>query len=197
MKMARVLGIAESFSLNQPLSFLSGVVMRRDFAVDGVSITTITVGGSDATDMIIKLYSGMRRNDISAIMINGCVLSMYNIVEAGTVSSQTGLPVVCIASSEGRDLEGGMTSHGNFSKVEQYRSLGRQARARLKTGYDIWVRAFGLELNDAVNLLNEYTVSGRVPEPVRVARLISSACLRASAKGACGKRVNSADQKGI
>ncbi|MGC8661025.1 MAG: DUF99 family protein [Nitrososphaeria archaeon] len=178
MRMARVLGIAESFSLNPPLSFISGVVMRRDFAVDGVSITTITVGGSDATDRIIKLYREMRRNDISAVIISGCVLSMYNIVEAGTVSSQTGLPLVCIASREGKDLESVMNLHGNFDKVKPYRSLGKQAHAKLKTGYDIWLRAFGLELNDAVDLLNAYTVAGRVPEPVRVARLISSACLR-------------------
>lgn len=178
MKMARVLGIAESFYLNPPLSFLSGVVMRRDFAVDGVSITNITVGGSDATESVIKLYREMRRNDISAIIINGCVLSMYNIVEAVIVNKQTGLPVVCIASREGRDLESGITLHGNLNKVEPYRSLGKQLHAKLETGYDIWVRVFGIEINEAVDLLNTYTVTGRIPEPVRVARLISSACLR-------------------
>ncbi len=180
MKMARAMGIAESFSLNSPLSFLSGVVMRRDFNIDGVIITTITVGGSDATDSVIKLYEKMHRNDISAIIINGCVLSMYNIVEASRVNHQTTIPVVCIASREGKNLENIMASHSELSRIESYLSLGKQSRTKLKTGYDIWIRAFGLDLNEAVNLLNAYTVTGRVPEPVRVARLISSACLRNS-----------------
>ncbi|MEM0097309.1 MAG: DUF99 family protein [Conexivisphaerales archaeon] len=177
MRMARVLGIAESFSISPDISFLSGVVMRRDFIVDGVSITKITVRGSDATEKIIKLYSEMHRNDISAMIINGCVLSMYNIVEAGTINSMTGLPVVCIARRKGKDLEGGITSHGNLDKVKAYRSLGRQSQAKLKTGYDIWLRVFGIELNDAIKMLNAYTIDGRVPEPIRIARLISSACL--------------------
>ncbi len=178
MKMARVMGIAESFSINPPLSFISGIVMRRDFNVDGAAIASITVSGSDATDKVIDMYRKMKRNDISAIIINGCVLSMYNIVEAEKVKEQTSLPVVCIASREGKNLENTMVLHNDVNKIEAYRRLGKQSCIMLKTGYYIWVRAFGLNLNEATNLLNLYTITGRVPEPVRVARLISSACLK-------------------
>jgi len=178
MKMARVMGIAESFSLNPPLSFISGIVMRRDFNIDGAAIANITVNGSDATDKIVDMYKKMHRNDISAMVINGCILSMYNIVEAERIKEQTSLPVVCIASREGKNLENTMALHNEINKIEAYRKLGRQSGIMLKTGYHIWVRVFGLNLSEAASLLNSYTINGKVPEPVRVAGLISSACLK-------------------
>ncbi|MGC8557490.1 MAG: DUF99 family protein [Nitrososphaeria archaeon] len=182
MKMARVLGIAESFSLEPALSYLAGVVMKRDLTIDGVSVTNITVRGSDASSSIVNMYRKMKRNDISAIIVYGCILSMYNIVEGDAISAQTGLPVICMASKEGKNLEQTLMSHGNDHKVESYKSLGKQTSIKLKTGFTSWVRAFGLSIEEATNIINTYVMFGRVPEPVRVARLISTACLRNALK---------------
>jgi endonuclease V-like protein UPF0215 family len=56
--------------------------------------------------------------------------------------------------------------------------LGERQRVRLKTGYEVFVRARGASLDEARILLNKFTLDGRVPEPVRVARLAARAARR-------------------
>ena len=50
----RGLGIAESFKQNSEKSILAGIVMRRDFVIDGFVFGSTTISGNDATDEIIK-----------------------------------------------------------------------------------------------------------------------------------------------
>ena len=53
----RVLAIAESFKKEKSNSILTGVVMRKDFIIDGVIFGKATIGGTDATQNIIDYVS--------------------------------------------------------------------------------------------------------------------------------------------
>ena len=66
----RVLGVAESFVRDFPSSVLAGVVMRGDFYIDGISLSSATVGGMDATRGVIELFKGLARDDLNVIFIN-------------------------------------------------------------------------------------------------------------------------------
>ena len=77
----RVLAIAESFKKGNPNSVLSGVVMRKDLVVDGVAFENTTIEGDDATEKIISLYKNFHRNDINFLLLDGLIISMYNIVD--------------------------------------------------------------------------------------------------------------------
>jgi len=61
----RGLAVAESFRQNSEKSILSGIVMRRDFLIDGFVFGTTTLNGNDATDAILKMYDDLDRPDIS------------------------------------------------------------------------------------------------------------------------------------
>ncbi|MDD3374042.1 MAG: DUF99 family protein, partial [Methanoculleus bourgensis] len=76
----RVLGIAESYS-GREQSTLAGVVMRKDLLIDGVAFARVTVGGTDATDAIIRLFTGLGRQDVNLMMISGSVIAWYNIID--------------------------------------------------------------------------------------------------------------------
>ena len=78
----RGLAIAESFRQNSPKSILSGVVMRRDFLIDGFVFGSATLEGNDATQTILKMYDDLKRPDISYVLISGLIISMYNIIES-------------------------------------------------------------------------------------------------------------------
>jgi len=178
----RCLGISESFRKNHPLSVLAGVVMRRDRIVDGVSITYITVGGLDATEGVIRLFRGLRRNDISFVMLNGCIISWYNIVDLERVYEEVGVPLICVTYEESSGLEDVIKKR--FPKdcevrLELYRKLGRRELIVLKTGYPVYVRYYGLEKWQVRELLNAFTLCGRQPEPLRVAALVARAVVRA------------------
>jgi endonuclease V-like protein UPF0215 family len=168
-----VLGIAESFKKSGKKSTLAGVVMRRDLIIDGMVFGSATIEGDDATDSIILMHRSLARDDVSCILLDGLVISMYNIIDGGRVMAETGLPVLAITFEDSKGLEGSIRHHfRNWqSKLEQYERLGRREKVTLKTGKNLFIRCWGLSQKRAVATLNSFTLQGSVPEPIRVAKL--------------------------
>jgi endonuclease V-like protein UPF0215 family len=169
----RVLGIAESFKKSGKKSTLAGVVMRRDLVIDGMVFGSATIEGDDATDSIVSMHRSLAREDINCILLDGLVISMYNIVDGERVAAETGLPVLAITFEDSKGLEDSIKHHfRNWqSKLEQYQRLGRREKVTLKTGKNLFIRCWGLSLKRAVAILNSFTLQGSVPEPIRVAKL--------------------------
>ena len=63
----RGLAIAESFRQNSSKSVFAGIVMRRDFVIDGFVFGSATLEGDDATDTILEMYNKLQRPDISYV----------------------------------------------------------------------------------------------------------------------------------
>ena len=171
--------MAESFRRSAKKSILAGVVMRRDLIVDGVAFCMATVEGDDATGAIIKMYQSMRRGDINCILLDGLVISMYNIIDGNKIAEQTGLPVIAITFEDSQGLEGAIKHH--FAdwqgKLEQYQKLGTRERATLRTGKTLFIRYWGTSQKKAVSMLNSFTLQGAVPEPIKVAKLAARALM--------------------
>lgn len=172
----RVLGVAESFEKGMTNSILAGVVMRSDFIMDGISISRCTVGGMDATESIISLYRKLNRTDINAIMLSGCIISWYNVIDLHRVYEEIGRPLVCITYEESygiRDFFIKNFPEDWMRRVEVYERNGSRTSVKLKTGYSLFVRAFGMDLSDAKKLLDRFTLHGRIPEPIRLSKMIA------------------------
>ena len=175
----RVLGIAESFVRSDPISILAGVVMRADLRVDGLAYAQATVGGDDATEAVLNLYRQLDRTDVNALLLSGLAISWFNIIDLKEISERTQKPVICLTYEESPGLEDYIREY--FPKPEEklhrYEVSGERSCVLLKTGFQVYVRAFGATIGDTRILLNKFTRDGRVPEPVRVARLAARACL--------------------
>jgi endonuclease V-like protein UPF0215 family len=169
----RVLGIAESFKKSGKKSTLAGVVMRRDLIIDGMAFGSATIQGDDATDSIISMHRSLARDDINCILLDGLVISMYNIVDGERVAAETGLPVLAITFEDSKGLEGSIKRHFEDwqYKLEQYQGLGTREKITLKTGKNLFIRYWGLSQKRALATLNSFTLQGSVPEPIRVAKL--------------------------
>ncbi len=173
----RALGVAESFRQGDRSSVLAGVVMRSDFLMDGVALGRTEVGGDDATKSIAALHRRLRRNDINVVLVSGAILSLYNIVDADSLSRKTGLPVICLTYKETSGIEGSIRRHfpeGADAKLEAYRRLGERTGVKLRTGHRVFVRSAGLDGREKP-VLDAFTMQGSVPEPVKVARLLARA----------------------
>ncbi|UVS69228.1 endonuclease dU [Nitrososphaera viennensis] len=176
----RVFAVAESFRKTAKSSVLAGVVMRRDLVVDGMAFGRATIGGDDATGAIVSMYRSLGRDDVNCILLDGLVISMYNIVDGCQVSQDTGMPVIAITFEDSKGLEGAIRHHfpqGWEEKVEQYRRIGERERVALKTGKPLYIRCWGITQKRAVSLLDAFTLQGAVPEPVRVAKLAAKSAL--------------------
>ncbi len=168
----RALGIAESFT-GRAYSVLAGVVMRKDLRIDGFAVARVTVGGSDATNAVIRIIQSLRRNDLNLIMLSGCVISWFNIIDPAIVATSFGIPVICVSYEESDGLVQEITQHfpGDETRMEAYKRLGERTGVRLHTGYTVYIRGWGISTDDAAILCNEFTLDGGVPEPLRVARI--------------------------
>lgn len=177
-KAIRALGVAESFRPGDSESVLAGVVMRTDLVVDGFAIGAATVGGDDATRSVLRMYKGLKREDVNLIILSGCVISRYNIIDIDGVSRASGLPVVCLTYNETAGIEDAIRR--NFphpeERLKMYADLGSRKPVLLSTGHRVFVRTAGISDADAKKVLDAFTLQGVLPEPVRVAKLLARVC---------------------
>lgn len=170
----RALGIAESFS-GRTCSTLAGVVMRKDLRIDGFAFGKVTVGGMDATDGILGMVRDLDRRDINVIMLSGCVIAWFNVIDPARISHETGIPVICVTYEDSDGLEADIRHHfpGDAERIAAYRQLGERLPVVLHMHQTIFLRAWGMGLDDAMKLCKDFTLEGKIPEPLRVARLCS------------------------
>jgi hypothetical protein len=173
----RVLAIAESFSKEvKDRSVLAGVVTRKDRVIDGFALTEITVGGMDATDGVLELFKSLDRNDINLIMLNGCVVAWFNVIDLTRLHETVKLPLICVTYEESQGLEKYFKEYfpgDSERRIDIYEKNCRRREALLHTGYKVFIREVGLEFDDAVRLLNAFTIQGGLPEPLRLAKLLA------------------------
>ncbi len=176
-KGVRVLGVAESFEKTETRSIMAGVVMRGDLRIDGFSVCTPTVGGSNSTEELVSMFSRLNREDIRAWMLGGSVVSWFNIVDISTLYEKTDTPVICVSYHPSEGIEKYLKEY--FPKDWKVRcdlleKTGPRKLIQLRTSHSLYISVAGIGVSRARNLLDKLTIDGRVPEPVRVARTIAA-----------------------
>src|SRR5688500_7925970 len=175
----RVFGVAESFTKNSTFSTRGGVVLRRDMLIDGVVLGRTLVGGNNATNQIISMFKKLDRTDVNCIMLNGLIISIYDVVAGEKIHESTGIPVIGVTYQDSPGIEerffDNFDSSEAIRRVEAYRKLGIRERATLKTGMRVYVRSWGISSTQRLQLLNSFIIQGKIPEPLRIARLVSRA----------------------
>lgn len=172
----RGLAIAESFRLGEKMSNLAGVVMRRDFIIDGFVFGTSTIEGDDATDSILQMHHDLGRDDISFVIISGLIISMYNIVDIKKIQDKLKIPVIGVTYEDSKGIEDAIKYHfpdSYQSKIDKYKSLGPRTKISLHTGHDLYVRTEGCTTQETKRLLDAFTLQGAIPEPLRVAQMLA------------------------
>lgn len=174
----RVLGIAECFDKRKRKSILAALSYRRDGYVDGVYLTWVTVGGLDATEKIVSLVKSTERKDFNVLMLNGCIISWFNVVDLEALYKETGTPVICLSYEESGGLEEYIREYfpGDEVRLEMYRRLGKRELVYVKsTGSYVYARYVGISKAEVRELLSLVTKHGKVPEPLRLAQAVARA----------------------
>lgn len=177
----RCLAIAESFRQNSKQSILSGLIMRRDFVIDGFVFGSAALEGNDVTDQILSMYEKLHRSDINYLMISGLVVSMYNVVDIKKLHLTLQIPVIGVTFNESFGLEDAIKHHFPKSfelKINEYKKLGKRERITLHTSHDLFVRYEGCTIYEVKQLLNELTLQGSIPEPLRISKLLANSLLQ-------------------
>lgn len=173
----RGLAIAESFKHGDKKSKLAGIVMRRDYVIDGFVFGSCTVEGDDATDAIIKMHAKLERADINFILISGMIIALYNVIDIKQITKETRLPVIGVTYKTSSGIKDAIEHHfpnSSKSKITQYEKLGTRSQIKLPTGHTIYIRTEGCTTKEAQKILNDFTLQGSVPEPLRIAHLLAN-----------------------
>jgi endonuclease V-like protein UPF0215 family len=156
--------------------------MRRDLIIDGMVFGSVTIRGNDSTQNILSMLKSLKRNDVNCIMLDGLIISMYNIIEGEEIREKSGVPVIAVTFKDSQGLEGTIQRHfpNDSFKLEQYHKLGQRDQILLKTGKFIFVRYWGLNPKEASAIVNSFTLQGSIPEPIRIAKLAARASMRSN-----------------
>ncbi len=170
----RVLAVAESFSREDNQSIVAGVVMRGDFRIDGFGICRPKVGGTDSTSVLVSLFQRLERPDIRAWMLGGSVISWFNIIDIVELHEATEVPVVCVTYNPSEGIEKYLKEYFPADwepRLQKMERAGPRMEVTLKTGHVIYLSVSGLSKTRAKQLVDQFTLDGKVPEPIRVARI--------------------------
>ena len=168
----RALGIAESYA-GLEHSTLAGVVMRKDLRIDGFCFGRVRVGGTDATDTVLRMIRDLDRRDINIVLLSGCVIAWFNVLDLGRIADESKIPVICVTYEESDGLLDDLRYHfpGDEARIQAYLRLGERVPLDLGNHRTIYLRAAGIGYADAARFCRDFTLEGKIPEPLRVARL--------------------------
>lgn len=170
----RALGIAESYT-GRKESTLAGVIMRKDLRIDGFCSGRVTVGGMDATTTINRMIDNLDRHDINVILLSGCVISWYNVIDIDNIADVSGTPVICVTYEDSEGLLDGIRRNfpGDEVRAHAYLRLGEREPVDLGANRIVYLRTAGIGHADAGRFCRDFTLEGKIPEPLRVARLLA------------------------
>ena len=177
----RGLAIAESFRPNTTKSILCGIVMRRDFIVDGVVFGETTIKGDDATEKILQMFKELDRPDVSYLLISGLILSLYNIVDIKKIHNVLKIPVIGLTYRESYGIENSIKHNFPDSfefKIKNYSNLNNREKININKTSEAFVRFEGCTIHEVQYLLKNLTLRGSIPEPIKVAKLIANSLIK-------------------
>ncbi len=181
-KGVKILGIAcSSFNrLEDKFVPIYGVVYRGASLFEGVLKTSIEVDGEDATEKIqAMIEQSTHSKQLKLIMTRGITIAGFNYIDIKKLYEKTGLPVLSVVDRK-----------PNFEKIrsaiknvtnweERYQVITNSGLIREIQSAEgeepVFIQSIGFEDDEIATFLTKVTVVGRIPEPIRVARLIALA----------------------
>ena len=183
----RVVGIDDSpFVFKNGRVLVVGVVMRLPDYVEGVMKTECTIDGTDANDALEEMISGSRFSEqLKLIMIDGVALGGFNVVDIFRLYEKTRIPCVTVTRDRPDMVMVGNALKAHFPDWEKrLEIITKQELTAIPTAHKpIHVSTAGIDVEGASRLIWECTVRGNIPEPLRIAHLISSAMIKGESRG--------------
>ena len=141
----------------------------------------ITVDGLDATE---KLVSMLRRWSFDVVMLAGVSFAGFNLVDPTVVFEEFKKPVVVISRTKPNNIS---VKNALYQHFEDWR-IRWAIFEKLGPIYEVVSRpnepplygeVTGAELGWVTRLIRSMSICSRVPEPLRVARLVARGLTRA------------------
>jgi endonuclease V-like protein UPF0215 family len=153
--------------------------------VDGLAFGGCTVGGTDATAAVVRLFDRLGREDVRRLLLAGIAPARFNLLDLDAIHAATDRPTIAVSFAESPGLEPALRAAFDgdalAGRLAIYRSLPDRRRVETDAG-PLFVRAVGTDHDDAARIVRTLTADRR-PEPLRVAGIAAAAHREAADRG--------------
>jgi endonuclease V-like protein UPF0215 family len=171
-----VVGVEDgSFQKGITRKALLAAVLLKGVEIENIKLVKIVVDGLDATEKIARILNGW---NFEAIMLAGVSFAGFNIINPTVIYEEFRKPVVIISRTkpDNKAVKQALQRHFEDWRIrwEVFKKLGLIHKVAVLSGEPpVYVETLGADINWASSLIRALSVCGRIPEPIRVARLIA------------------------
>ena len=155
-------------------------VLLHGMRIEDFRAVAVTVDGLDASEKLVSMLRGL---SFDAIMLAGVSFAGFNLIDPVFIFEVFSKPVIVVSRTRPDNLavKGALFRHFEdwqirwrvFEKIGPIHEV-----VSMPSEPPLYVEVVGADLNWTSDLIRAFTVCSRVPEPVRVARLIAQGLTR-------------------
>jgi len=171
-----IVGVEDgSFQKGTTRRTILAAVLFKGLDIEKIRITKITVDGLDATEKLMEILNGWK---FAAVMLAGASFAGFNIIDPTTIHEKFEKPVIIVTRTKPDNdaVHCALKTHFKDWRIrwKVLEKLGSFHKVVVLTdGPPIYVETIGVGVKRACNVIQSLSVCCRVPEPIRVARLIA------------------------
>ncbi|MGQ9529951.1 MAG: endonuclease dU [Candidatus Bathycorpusculaceae bacterium] len=154
---------------------LLAAVLVRGTKIENVKIIKITVDGLDATE---KLANLLKEWEFDGIMLAGVSFAGFNLIDPIVMYEEFQKPITIISRTRPNNKAVKRALERHFEDWEirwrVFQKLGPVYKIFVQEGEaPLYIETVGASVKWASEMVRAFSFCGRVPEPIRVARLIA------------------------
>lgn len=171
-----VVGVEDgSFQKGLTLKTFLAAVLFRGTRIEDIQVGRITVDGFDATEIISKILMNWT---FEAVMLAGISFAGFNVIDPFLIYEKFTKPVIVVTRNkpDNRAVKEALQRHFAdwklrwkvFVKLDNFNQV-----IILADKLPLYFKVVGASVEWASNVIRALSIYGRIPEPLRVARLIA------------------------
>ena len=179
----RVIGIDDSpfDKFKDKRVLVVGAIFKGGSAFEGILSAKVSVDGRNSTKKLTEMVNKSRfRTQLRAILLNGIALGGFNVIDIGKLNKKTGIPVIVVIRRmpDFKKIESVLEKLGQKSKFKLMQKAGKPVKYR-----KIYFQCKGIDKSAARDILKLTCTRSLIPEPIRVAHLITSGIVEGESRG--------------
>ena len=158
-----------------------GTVYAR-LQLNGILIGAVRKDGTDAADKLMEMISRSKFAEaVQLILLQGIALAGFNVVDIFRMHEHLKFPVLVVSRKRPdmdkikdalRNMPDGLKKWGLLERLGPMEPLA-----------NVHVQRVGLTIGQAEAVIRQFTVTGHIPEPLRVAHMIAGAMINGQSSG--------------
>lgn len=150
--------------------------------LNGILIGAVRRDGTDAAKKLTALISQSKfARSVQMIMLQGIALAGFNVVDVFELHEQLNLPVLVVCRKQ-PDMDSIRNALMKMRRGKKKWTLIEKL-GPMELAANVYVQRIGLTHRQAVTVVEQFTLTGNIPEPLRVAHMIAGAIMTGQSSG--------------